>query len=258
MAPGASLQCMVLKHLVAGQRGFDGDFGRLGVADFADHDDVRVLAQDGAQRVGEGEADFLFDRHLVDAGDLELDRVFDGDDVVNRVVEFVERGIERGGLAGAGRAGDENQAVRRVHGGFELLERVRVQAELVDAGGEIGFVQHAQHDLLAVHRGHDGNAQVVVLAADADAHAPVLRQAALGDVQAAHDLEARGQRQLHLLGRRRRVHQHAVDAVAQPQRLLERLDVDVAGAVFDGLDQDEVGQFDDRALPRWRRPVGRG
>ena len=110
------------------------------------------------------------------------------------------------------------------------------------------FVQQAQHDLFAVHGGHDGDAQVVVLAADADAHAPVLRQAAFGDVQAAHDLEARDQRQLHLLGRRRRVHQHAVDAVAQPQRLLERLDVDVAGAVFDGLDQDEVGQLDDRGF----------
>jgi hypothetical protein len=93
--------------------------------------------------------------------------------------------------------------VRRVNGGLELLEGVGVQAELVDAGGEVGFVEHAQHDFFAVNGGHDGDAQVVILAADLDAHAPVLRQAALGDVQAAHDFEARGQRQLHLLGRRR-------------------------------------------------------
>ena len=72
------------EHLVAGERGFDGDFGGLGVADFTDHDDVRVLAQDGAQGIGKGEADFLFGRHLVDAGNLEFHRVFDGDDVVNR------------------------------------------------------------------------------------------------------------------------------------------------------------------------------
>ena len=99
-----------------------------------------------------------------------------------------------------------------------------------------------------MHGGHDGDAQVVVFAADADAHAPVLRQAAFGDVQAAHDLEPRDQGQLHLLGRRGRVHQDAIDAVAQPQRLLKRLDVDVAGAVFDGLNQDEVGQLDDRGF----------
>jgi hypothetical protein len=50
---------------------------------------------------------------------------------------------------------------------------------------------------------------------------------------------------LHLLGRGGRIHQNAIDAIAQPQRLLKGLDMDVAGAVFDRLDEDEVGQFDD-------------
>ena len=72
------------QHLVAGERGFDGDFRGFGIANFTDHDDVRVLAQNGAQGIGEGEADFLFHRHLVDAGNLEFDRVFDRDDVVSR------------------------------------------------------------------------------------------------------------------------------------------------------------------------------
>jgi len=51
--------------------------------DFTDHDDVGVLTQNRAQGVGESEADFLFDRDLVDAGDLEFDRIFNGDDVVS-------------------------------------------------------------------------------------------------------------------------------------------------------------------------------
>ena len=38
------------QHQVAGLRGLDGDFRRLEVADFADHDDVRILAQERAQR----------------------------------------------------------------------------------------------------------------------------------------------------------------------------------------------------------------
>ena len=146
MAPGASLQCIVDKHLMAGERGFDGDFRRLGVADFPDHDDVRILPQNGAQRVGERQADVLFGRHLVDAGNLKFHRVFDGDDVPRRAVEFVQRGIKRGGLAGTGRAGDEDQPVRRINGALELLERLLVQAQLVDARGQVGFVEHAQHD----------------------------------------------------------------------------------------------------------------
>ena len=80
---------------------------------------------------------------------------------------------------------------------------------------------------------------------DLDAHAAVLGQAAFGDVEAAHDFEAGGQRQLHLLGRRRGVHQRAVNAVTQPHGFLERFQVHVAGAVFDGLDDDEIGQLDD-------------
>src|SRR6185312_15842112 len=123
------------------------------------------------------------------AGDLEFDGVFDGDDVVNRVVEFVQRGVKRGGLAGAGGAGDEDQAVRCVDGGFDLLERVRVEAKFIEARGKVSFVEHAEHDFLAVNGGENGHAQIVVLAADAQAHASVLGQAPFGDVQAAHDFE---------------------------------------------------------------------
>ena len=53
---------------MAGQRRLHGDLGGFEVADFADHDDVRVLAQDGAQQMGEIEADLRLDLDLVDAG----------------------------------------------------------------------------------------------------------------------------------------------------------------------------------------------
>ena len=43
----------------------------LEVADLADHDDVRVLAQDGAQQgLGEGEVDLAVDLRLAHAGQL--------------------------------------------------------------------------------------------------------------------------------------------------------------------------------------------
>ena len=61
MAEGASLVCRVLKHDVAGERRLDGDLGGLEVADLADEDHVRVLAQDAAEARGEGDADLLVD-----------------------------------------------------------------------------------------------------------------------------------------------------------------------------------------------------
>ena len=125
---------------------------------------------------------------------MELDRIFDGDDVVNRVIEFVEGGIKRRRFARAGRTGDQDQTMRSIHRDFELLEGVGVQTQLVDAGREVGFIQQTEHDLLAMHRRHDRDAQIVIFATHANAHAPVLGQTALSNIQTAHDFEARGQR----------------------------------------------------------------
>ena len=69
------------EHQVAGLRRLDGDLGGLQVADFADHDHVRVLAQEGAQRGGEGQADLVVDVDLVDAGQIDFRRIFGGRDV---------------------------------------------------------------------------------------------------------------------------------------------------------------------------------
>jgi hypothetical protein len=99
---------------VAGERGADGDLGGVLVADFADHDDVGILAEHVAERAGEGEADLGPHLHLVDAGHLVFDRVLDRDDAQVGGVDLAEKGVERGRLARAGRAGDEDDAVRVV------------------------------------------------------------------------------------------------------------------------------------------------
>ena len=125
---------------VAGERGVDGDLRGLGVADFADEDLVGIVAEDGAQAAGEGEALLLVDGNLRDAADLVLDRVFDGDDLVFFALDLVERGVEGGGLAGAGGAGDEHHAVG-------LLDVAAEAAEVVF--GEADDVERELRELLA-------------------------------------------------------------------------------------------------------------
>jgi len=75
------------QHQMAGQAGLDGDLRRLGIADLADHDDVRVLPQDGAQGLGEAEVDAGIDLDLADAGEVVFDRVLDRHDVLPAGVE---------------------------------------------------------------------------------------------------------------------------------------------------------------------------
>ena len=69
-----------------------------------------MLRSDG----GEGQADLGVDLNLADARLLVLDRVLDGDDLERLVLDLVEGRVERGALAGAGRAGDQDDAVRPV------------------------------------------------------------------------------------------------------------------------------------------------
>ena len=69
--------------------------------------------------------------------------------------------------------------------------------------------------------------------------------ALLGDVQVGHDLDARDQRRMQRLARADHVAQATVDAVAHHRMRLERLDVDVAGAVARGLGEQGVDHADD-------------
>ena len=88
---------------------------RLEIAQLADEDDVRILAQRGAQRALE-RAGVHADLALRDDALLvrvhELDRVLDRDDVIAaRAVDEVDQRAERRRLARPGRAGDEHEAL---------------------------------------------------------------------------------------------------------------------------------------------------
>ena len=89
--------------------------------------------------------------------------------------------------------GDEDDAVGLVD---ELAERRRASsvahAELVEVEADVAAVEHAHDDALAEHRRQHADAQVDRVAADVQLDAAVLRQAALGDVEVGHDLDAAG------------------------------------------------------------------
>ena len=111
---------------VAGLRRLDRGADRLGVAHLTVEDHVGVLPERCSQRreevVGVGPHLALVDRRdLVRVQDL--DRVLDGHDVDGlRLVDVLDHGRERRGLARARRTGDEDQAAVLVG---ELPDRVR-------------------------------------------------------------------------------------------------------------------------------------
>ncbi len=77
---------------------------------------------------------------------------------------------------------------------------------------------------------------------------PILRQALLGDVELRHDLDARDDRAVQRARRLDQVAQRAVDAQPHHRARLERLDVDVGGAVAQRLREQGVDQSDQRRV----------
>ena len=80
------------------------------------------------------------------------------------------------------------------------------------------------------------------------ADAAVLRQALLGDVELRHDLDARDDQRRHGALGLQHLAQHAVDAEADDEPVLERLDVDVGGVFLHRLREHGVDQADDRRV----------
>ena len=89
-------------------------------------------------------------------------------------------------------------------------------------------------------------------------NAAILRQAALGDVHVRHHFQARddGRLQQAQLRRHRDFVQDAVDAIANAQIVLERLDVNVGRALEDRFANDLVHEFHDRRFRIVRVQVG--
>src|SRR6266542_4101828 len=237
---------------VAGQRRLHRDRRRLLVADLADHDLVGVVAEDGPEAAREGEALLLVDGDLGDAAELVLDRILDGDDLVLGALDLRQRGVERGGLARAGRPGDQHHTVRLLDELAELQQHLVVEAEdvepqVLELGVHRLLVENTDDRVLAVRGGDDADAEVDGAAGDAQLEAAVLGLALLGDVELGHDHDAADDRGVvALVDRVEGLVEHAVDAVLDDDLVVARLDVDVRGPALDSVEDDGVDQLDDR------------
>ena len=105
------------QHQMAGLGGTQHRIGGIAVAHLAHHDHVRALAQRLAQPVREAgrvDPDLALGNHAARPAQHVLDGLLDRDDVRRRLAllhDVAQRGEQRGGLAGAGRASDDHQAL---------------------------------------------------------------------------------------------------------------------------------------------------
>ena len=205
---------------------------RFGAAALADDDAVRPHAQRGAQQHALVDAALLvqvrragFELHDVALLELQLGRVFDGDDALLLGNEARER-VEHGGLAGAGSAGDQNRDLR--------LHARRQEA------------QHAGRDRLVLHHLLLRD-DVAAEAADAEARA-VERQRRNDGVDARAVLQARVHDRLRFVDAPAHLRDDLLDDVQQVRVVLEA-DRGL-GELAVALDEDLVVAVD-QDVARW-------
>jgi serine/threonine-protein kinase len=123
-------------------------------------------------------------------------------------------------------------------------EAVGVHPQILEGHAGAVLDEDPDDDLLSIHGGQRRHAHVVGLRRHDEARAAILGLAAFRDVHVRHDLDAGDHAVLDALGHGHDRAQQAIHAVAQADRLLLRLDVDVGSRGPHGVGEDRVHELD--------------
>ena len=231
---------------MSGHCSVDRHLHRFRIADLTNHDDVRICPQKRFHRDGKGQARLWIHLHLTQAALGNFNRVFRRPDLGVGRVQKLQNGMQRGRLAGAGRAAHVKQAIGLAHGGLQPRLVVRGEAQLFQWDRFTGRQNPHHHVFHTAGRRDGGDAQLdIQRSVFLELDLAVLRLAALGDVEFTHDLQPRHhglaevRRHLHI------GHQAAVDAEADAGLELarHRFDVDVRGLLVVSVDDDLVDEL---------------
>src|SRR5580765_3576643 len=210
------------------------------------------MTEDGAEAAGESQTLFFVDRYLRNAVQLILDRVFNGDDLIFLVANFIESSIQSCCFSRTGGPGHQDHAVRFGNITPKLSQVFRVepddvQVEVFERFIDLLFVEDTNDGVFAVNRRHDGNTKVYVTSFVTHAEAPILRHAPLGNIEFRHDLDARDQSLvISEIDWIDFLVQRSVDAVLDLNFGVAGFDVNVGCARLHRVINDRVDQLDDR------------
>jgi hypothetical protein len=96
---------------VSGNAGFHAEFCRLHVADFPDHDNVRILPENTSETDRKIKPDPVVYLRMGDSLDPVFDRILEGGNAELIRIEFFQYGKDRGRFPGSGRSNDQDQSV---------------------------------------------------------------------------------------------------------------------------------------------------
>ena len=207
---------------------FDGDVSGFEVAYLAYHDDVRVLAQKRFQCDRKSQAGLVIHVDLIDARQRDFGRVFGGGNVDARLVQQVQAGVQRHGLAGSCGTSDQNHSVGPVDGFEKPPFFFRLVAQRIDPQLGAARIKDTDHNFFAKQRWQGTDTEINdAIRTHLQLHLAVLWHPFFGDIHFGYDLDTRGQ--LVLDGNRRRSNfaQFPVNPEPYPVGVFIRLEMQV-------------------------------
>ena len=230
-------------HQVACDRGLHGNRSSLLVSDLTDHDDIRVLTQNGAQGRGKRQVRLVVGLHLIDAVDIGLHRVLYGDDVHILLVQLAERRVQSGGLTTSCRPRHQQDPVRMFQNMVKLFQFIGFQAELALFLSQRVLGGKTHNDLLSVDRRQNGYTDIKLLPVYDLGDTTVLRLSLLGNIHTANNLDTCHDRRQKPDAVNRFLVESAVDTVTYPHLLLHRFDMNIGSTLSDGLIDHALDQL---------------
>jgi hypothetical protein len=217
------------EHKVAREGGAHGEVGGFLVTDFADQQDLWILAEEVADGIGEGESPGFVDFGLHHAGNDDFHGIFDGDEVASGFGgQFEEGGMTGGGFAAASRAREEDQSGGLGEGGPEGGQGGWRKPEIPKRHGRT-TAEQPEDDLLAADGRVGGDADIFGQAGFAGGNAAFLRQGILKGAQAREVLQSTDHPFAERIRESGTGMQDAVDAPLVIDAACGGLEMDVAG-----------------------------
>lgn len=220
---------------VSRQSGPHGNARRLAVTDFADDEDIRVLAQQGPQAFLEHHAPFDLDLALGNAFHEDFHRVFQGRNTDGIILDLMEGRVEGRRLAAARRAADDDEPLAAADESFQAAPGLVIHAQGRKVQGDALAVEDTDDDLFAAYRRQCTDPQVQAAIPILPDDAPVLGQAAVGNIQAGQDFDAAHQFLQAAFVETPGLTEDAVPAPADADGVVHGFDVDVTGPGGQGV-----------------------
>ena len=142
------------------KRRLDGNLGSFNIANFSYHNDIRVLPENVAKTIGKGKIYLGLYLHLSNAGQLILNGVLHGEYVSFFAIKLVDGCVESGGLAAAGRTGEQDYAMWNFNKITEAVEHLRAKAYVIQSKFASALIEQSEDNSFSAGGGNYGNANI--------------------------------------------------------------------------------------------------